>query len=104
MPEEDSKLDVSELPQHVLDTRYLKELGERIWPPEESSEEEEEEREETAVEIVGRDLQDVAWGRSCACDPDERRNRSMRQEGFDEDSDDEDGWFCTFRNIEEEYK
>lgn len=101
MPGEDSKLEVSELPQHVLDTRYLKALGERIWPPEESSEEEEE-GEETAVEIVGRDLQEVAWGRSCACDPDERRSR--RQEGFDVDSDDEDGWFCTFRNIEEEYK
>ncbi|KAG8898521.1 hypothetical protein FRC00_002692 [Tulasnella sp. 408] len=101
MPEEDSKVDVSELPQHVLDTRYLKELGERIWPPGETSDEEEEEEEE-AVELVGRDLQDVAWGRSCACDPDERRSR--RQEGFDEDSDDEDGWFCSFRNIEEEYK
>ncbi|KAG9033224.1 hypothetical protein FS837_002529, partial [Tulasnella sp. UAMH 9824] len=100
-PQEDSKLDGSELPQHVLDTRYLKDLGERIWPHEESSEEEEE-GEESAVELVGHDLQDIAWGRSCACDPDERRTR--RQEGFDDNSDDEDGWFCTFRNIEEEYR
>ncbi|KIO27530.1 hypothetical protein M407DRAFT_23219, partial [Tulasnella calospora MUT 4182] len=94
---------VSELPQHVLDTRYLKELAERIVPRRKSttpSVGEEEEEEETTVEQVGYDLHDAAAYRCCACDPDQRQ----KLEGPEKDSDDQDGWFCTFRIIEQEYK
>ncbi|KIO27551.1 hypothetical protein M407DRAFT_23237 [Tulasnella calospora MUT 4182] len=87
-------------PQHVLDTRYLKELGERIFPSGQSALTFSKEEEETMIEQVGRDLQDAARRRCCNCDPDERR----KEEGCDEDTDDKDGWFCSFRNIEPEYK
>ncbi|KIO27555.1 hypothetical protein M407DRAFT_23241 [Tulasnella calospora MUT 4182] len=87
-----------ELPQHVLDTRYLEELNQRILPPEYGPYTNQE-QEETTIEKVGYDIGDAAANRYCDCDPEQRG-----EEGFDEDSDEEDLWFCTYRSIEDEYK
>ncbi|KAG9032416.1 hypothetical protein FS837_002740, partial [Tulasnella sp. UAMH 9824] len=73
------------LPKHVLDTRYLLELSERILPQEYQPTNSDEEEEETNVEKVAFDLDDAAANRYCDCDTDERG-----EEGFDEDSDRED--------------
>ncbi|KAG9030378.1 hypothetical protein FS837_003285, partial [Tulasnella sp. UAMH 9824] len=86
------------LPQHVLDTRYLLELSERILPQEYQPTNSDEEEEET-IQKVAYDLDDAAANRYCDCDTDERG-----EEGFDEDSDRGDGWFCSYRSIEDEYK
>ncbi|KAG8912380.1 hypothetical protein FRC00_004642 [Tulasnella sp. 408] len=87
------------LPQHVLDTRYLLDLSERILPPEYQPPTRDEEEEEETIEKVAYDLDDAAANRFCDCGPDERL-----EEGFDEDSDRADGWFCSYRSIEGEYK
>ncbi|KIO27549.1 hypothetical protein M407DRAFT_23235 [Tulasnella calospora MUT 4182] len=106
----------AKLPQHVLDTRYLQKLSERILPPE-CQPSTGEEGQEAATKTVRCDLADAAAKRYCDCDVDERG-----EEGSDEDSDglwkgiykdsdglwkgfDEDsGWFCSYRSIMDEYK
>ncbi|KAG8944584.1 hypothetical protein FRC04_001707 [Tulasnella sp. 424] len=87
---------VVELPQHVHDNRFLQELVERLLLPEYFPPEDEE---EATTEKVGCDLEDAVAHRWCDCDPDERA-----AEGFDEDIQKEDGWFCSFRNIEDDYQ
>ncbi|KAG8892096.1 hypothetical protein FRC00_012646, partial [Tulasnella sp. 408] len=84
----------AEIPQHVVDTRYLRELSERILDGYLDSEEE-----EGIIEKVGRDLEDAAANRHCDCDPDERGEEEVRG-----DSDDEDGWFCSYHTTKEQYK
>ncbi|KAG8975440.1 hypothetical protein FRC05_005770 [Tulasnella sp. 425] len=86
--------EVAELLQHVLDNRFLQGLVERLLqlPPEDEIEE------LVTTEKVGWDLEDAVAHRRCDCDPDKRG-----AEGSDEDTDQEDGWFCSFRNIEDDY-
>ncbi|KIO27556.1 hypothetical protein M407DRAFT_23242 [Tulasnella calospora MUT 4182] len=87
-----------ELPQHVLDTRYLEELSERILPPGYRPNTNKEQG-ETTIEKVGYDIGDAVANRYCDCDPDEHGEL-----GFDEGFDEKDGWFCTYRDVEEEYR
>ncbi|KIO27550.1 hypothetical protein M407DRAFT_23236 [Tulasnella calospora MUT 4182] len=100
----------AKLPQHVLDTRYLQELRERILPQCQPSASEE--GQQAATYTVKCDLADAAERRYCDCDPDECGERrycdcdpdERGEEGSDEESDEKDGWFCSYRSIEDEYK
>ncbi|KAG8944586.1 hypothetical protein FRC04_001709 [Tulasnella sp. 424] len=84
---------VVELPQHVLDARFLQGLAERLLPPDPP-----EDQEESITEKIGEDLDEAAGWHLCDCDPDKRGK------GLDEDSDKEDGWFCLVRDIEDDFK
>ncbi|KAG9044323.1 hypothetical protein FS837_008357 [Tulasnella sp. UAMH 9824] len=84
----------AEIPQHVVDTRYLGELCGRIMSKYLYSEDE-----DGTLEKVGLALDDAETNRLCDCDPDERGKEEVRGDSYDED-----GWFCSYRATKGQYE
>lgn len=84
----------AEIPQHIIDTRYLRDLSARILSIYLFSEDE-----EGIMKEVAFTLEAAEENRRCDCDPDERGEEEVHG-----DSDDDDGWFCSYQAVKGQYE